>query len=169
MFFRRGSDWVPSSSVVLYFKSSQIYLFDRILATSCFSAKTDTCFKITEFMFHNIIIQTNDKVQPLPFAKIKTYLNIALEGRLSIFYVVFNLQKCLILGTKHGRLHYLATLKIFLKLSGSTPPASACIISDKQSGIRDQHFDWNFLLRSWAEFINRKRWITEYLTTPLGL
>ena len=45
-------------------------LFDRILATSCFSAKTDTCFKITEFMFHNHkIIQTNDKVQPLPFAK----------------------------------------------------------------------------------------------------
>ena len=67
--------------------------------------------------------------------KIKTYLNIALEGRLSIFYIVFNLQKCLILGTKHGRLHYLATLKIFLKLPGSTPPASACIISDKQSGI----------------------------------
>ena len=28
--------------------------------------------------------------------KIKTYLNIALEGRLSIFYIVFNLQKCLI-------------------------------------------------------------------------
>ena len=56
--------------VVLYFKSSQIYLFDRILATSCFSVKTDTCFKITEFMFHNHkIIQTNDKVEPLPFAK----------------------------------------------------------------------------------------------------
>ena len=52
------------------FKKSQIYLFDRILATSCFSAKTDTCFKITEFMFHNHkIIQTNDKVEPLPFAK----------------------------------------------------------------------------------------------------
>ena len=50
------------------FKSSQIYLFDRILATSCFSAKTGTCFEITEFMFHNHI-QTNDKVQPLPFAK----------------------------------------------------------------------------------------------------
>ena len=27
--------------------------------------------------------------------KIKTYLNIALEGRLTIFYMVFNLQKCL--------------------------------------------------------------------------
>ena len=25
--------------------------------------------------------------------KIKTYLNIALEGRLTIFYMVFNLQK----------------------------------------------------------------------------
>ena len=68
MFFRCGSELVPSSLVVLYFKNSQIYLFDRILATSCFSAKTDTCFKITEFMFHNHI-QTNDKVQPLPFAK----------------------------------------------------------------------------------------------------
>ena len=43
-------------------------LFDRILATSCFSAKTDTCFKITKFIFHNHI-QTNDKVQPLPIAK----------------------------------------------------------------------------------------------------
>ena len=56
-------------------------------------------FKITEFMFHNHkIIQTNDKVYYSHFRslKIKTYLNIALEGRLSIFYIVFNLQKCLI-------------------------------------------------------------------------
>ena len=66
MFFRHGSVRVPSSLVVLYFKSSQIYLFDRILATSCFSAKTDKCFNSTEFMFHN---QTNDNIQPLPFAK----------------------------------------------------------------------------------------------------
>ena len=39
---------------------------------------------------------------------------------------------------KHGRLHYmyLATLKIFLKqLPGLAPPASTCIISDKQSDI----------------------------------
>ena len=27
---------------------------------------------------------------------IKTYLNIALEGRLSIFHILFTLQKCLI-------------------------------------------------------------------------
>ena len=55
MFFRHGSECVPSSLVVLYFKSSQIYLFDRILhvVTSCFSAKTDACIKITELMFHN--------------------------------------------------------------------------------------------------------------------
>ena len=32
-----------------------MYLFDIILATSYFSVKTDTCFKITEFMFHNHI------------------------------------------------------------------------------------------------------------------
>ena len=64
MFFCRRSERVPSLSVVLYFKSSQIYLFDRILVTSCFSAKTDTCFKTTDNY-----IQTNDKVQPLPFAK----------------------------------------------------------------------------------------------------
>ena len=72
MFFAADrNEFNTSSSVVLYFKSSQIYLFDRILATSCFSAKTDTCFKITKFMFHNHI-QTNvgnDKVQPLPFTK----------------------------------------------------------------------------------------------------
>ena len=41
-----------------------IYFNDRILATSCFSVKTDTCFKTTDNH-----IQTNDKVQPLPFAK----------------------------------------------------------------------------------------------------
>ena len=96
MFFCRGLEWVRSSSV-LYFKSSQIYLFDRILVTSCFSAKTDTCFKITEFMFHNHI-QTMIKYGHFRSLKIKTYLNIALEGRLSIFSytVLFKLQKCLI-------------------------------------------------------------------------
>ena len=48
-------------------------------------------------MFHNHkIIQTNDKVSHFRSLKIKTYLSIALEGRLSIFYIVFNLQKCLI-------------------------------------------------------------------------
>ena len=49
-------------------------------------------------MFHNHkIIQTNDKLQYSHFhsLKIKTYLNIAFEGRLSILYIVFNLQKCL--------------------------------------------------------------------------
>ena len=120
MFFRRGSEWVFSSSIVLYFKSSQIYLFDRILPTSCFSAKTDTCFKITEFMFHDHI-QNNDKLQPLPFTKIKTYLNIALEGslRLSIFYIVFNLQKCLIKERNTGGFTiFKTTLKIFLKITG---------------------------------------------------
>ena len=58
----------------VFYLSSQIYLFDRILATSYFSAKTDTCFKITEFMFHNhkyfkLFKQINNKVQPLSFAK----------------------------------------------------------------------------------------------------
>ena len=37
-----AADWNPSLSVALYFKSSRIYLFDRSLVTSCFSAKTDT-------------------------------------------------------------------------------------------------------------------------------
>ena len=65
-FFAADRNEFPVRAFVLYFKSSQIYLFDRILATSCFGAKTD----ITEFIFHNHkIIQTNDKVQPLPFAK----------------------------------------------------------------------------------------------------
>ena len=36
--------------------------------------------------------------------KIKTYLNIALEGRFSTFYIVFNLQKCLIKETREASL-----------------------------------------------------------------
>ena len=64
--------------------------------TSCFSAKTDACFKITEFMFHNHIFKQMIKYRHFHSLKIKTYLNVALEGRLSIFYIVFNLQKCLI-------------------------------------------------------------------------
>ena len=54
-----------------FFESSQIYLFDRILATVCSVRKQIPVFKLlnrTKFVFHNHI-QTNDKVQPLPFAK----------------------------------------------------------------------------------------------------
>ena len=70
VFFAADQNEFPARRFSEDFKSSQIYLFDRILATSCFSAKTDTCFKITEFMFHNHNdIQTNDKVQPLLFDK----------------------------------------------------------------------------------------------------
>ena len=61
VFSPRIRESVPS---VMYFKSSQIYLFDRILATSCSVRK-----QIYVFMFHNNI-QTIDKIQPLPFAKI---------------------------------------------------------------------------------------------------
>ena len=69
-FFAADRNEFPARWLFCILKSSQIYLFDRILATSCFSAKTDTCFKITEFMFQNHkIIQTNDKVEPLLFAK----------------------------------------------------------------------------------------------------
>ena len=35
-------------------------------------------------------------IKYIPFAKSKTYLNIALEGELSIFHILCNLQKCLI-------------------------------------------------------------------------
>ena len=103
MFSHRRSELVPSSSVVLYCKSSQIYVFDRILVTSCFSAKTNTCFKITEFMLH-IIFKQMIKYSYFRSLKIKTYQNIALEGRLSIFYILFNLQfKCLIKKQNMGR------------------------------------------------------------------
>ena len=71
-----------------------IYLFDIILATSCSVRKQIICFKVTEFMFHNHIQMI--KYSHFHSLKIKTYLNIALEGRLSIFDILFNLQKCLI-------------------------------------------------------------------------
>ena len=52
-------------------------------------------------MFH-IIFKQMIKYSHFCSRKIKTYLNIALEGRLSIFYILFNLQKCLIKERTRG-------------------------------------------------------------------
>ena len=50
-----AADWneFPARQFCILKVARYTYLTVRILATSCFSAKTDTYFKITEFMFHN--------------------------------------------------------------------------------------------------------------------
>ena len=168
MFFRHGSEWVPSLLVVLYFKSSQIYLFDRILVTSCFSAKTDICFKISEFMFHNSCFTIKQMIKYSHFRPLKiiTYLNIALEGRLSIF-IYFSICKSVWLRNETREASLFSDIEDISKITGINTASKR--MHKNRAALRDQHTDWNFLLQSWAEFINRKRWITGYLITPSGL
>ena len=128
----------------------QIYLFDRIIATSCFSA--NSCFTI---IFKEMI-----KYSHFRSLKIKTYLNIALEGRL--FKSVEVLGKSVLLrnGTQEASLF--SDIEDISKIAGIN---TAC-----KRVITWLTFWLEFFIAelSWI-YINHKRWITEYLTTPSRL
>ena len=80
--------------------------------------------------------------------KINTYLNITLEGRLSIFDILFNLQKCLLRnGTREASVF--SDIEDISKITGINAACKRMHVKViNRAALRDQHIDWNFLLQS---------------------